>query len=469
MLTLTAQTPLVDGSADSHGLLEDLQNNILSAHLRPSTHYFFLSFASREQATRVLGGLARGDGLPEGFALEPESKSRQRRAVRAAKAAQQRYEPTPGYSTSLMLSARCYTQFLQNRTLPDDPAFRQGLSGRDSTLIGAEKLNDPPELWRGPPAHALFAVAYDAQAVDWLPVRDAIRRWLADFGVTVREDEGYVLRHPTKNYAIEPFGYRDAISQPLFFEEDLRARAKHEGAAATVNGGRWSSFAPLSLVLARDPNGASPDSHGTYVAYRKLLQRVDVFYQQADRLAGQAPVAPGSPSLSRNEVADRLIGRRLDGTPLDGGPDLNNFVYPSNSVCPRHAHVRVVNPRTNTPWSRDRRIVRRSTVFGPRLSRESAGRPIIPTRAEDGTAAPAVGLLFFCCQADIHRQFELIQAQWANDLSFGADTVIGQPDPRVARTIALNGSARTLAYESVVDVLEGEYFFAPSISFCNSL
>jgi Dyp-type peroxidase family len=449
-------------------LLEDLQCNILSSHERPNTHYFFLTFSKPEQARHALRALAEGGkGLPCGLALESELRSRGRRREKEKKAKPARYEPVSGFSTNLMLTALCYTDLLPDLHLPRDAAFRQGMADRGSTLSGADRLNDPERLRRATRSHAIYAVGYDPAAEDWGTTRELITGWLRAQGATVRnEEEGHILRHPTKHHAIEPFGYRDAISQPVFFQQDLKDRAKHGGTAALVGGGQWSSFAPLSLVLVPEPNPTSEHSHGTYVAYRKLRQNVDLFYEQAEALAAAAPVLPGAARLQCNEVADRLLGRKLDGTTLDGS-STNDFTYPTNSVCPKHAHVRKVNPRE--PYARPHRIVRRATVFGPQLKREEDGRPKLPTESAGGARNPSVGLLFFSCQADIKNQFEFIQAHWANDLSRGADTVIGQPPVGSQNRIGLNGSGLTLSYAPVVEVLEGDYFFVPSISFFSLL
>lgn len=470
MPTLTDLKALDETAADRRALLQDLQCNILSSHDRPNTHYFFLHFSNSQQARQVLRGLASGKHwATAGLALEPELGARARRRTKAEKVEAARHEPVAGFSTSLMLTAACYRQL--ELELPSDPAFQQGLAGRDGKLEGAARLNDPERVRRESGVHALFAVGYDLPVTAWRQVKEEILHWLQELRVEVRQEEGYVLRHSSRGRvnAIEPFGYRDAISQPLFFERDLGERGKREGAAATVAGGKWSSFAPLSLVLVPDPHGKSKESHGTYVAYRKLRQKVDLFYDQAKRLADAAPELPNGQRLTANEVADRLIGRRVDGTPLDGGPNLNDFVYPNDSVCPMHAHVRKVNPRDT--WARPHRIVRRSTVYGPKLGRDAEGRPILPVQRDSTQDAnqPDVGLLFFSCQADINNQFEFLQAQWANDVRSGADTVIGQLPPGGQNRISLNGSGPSLPYEPVVEVLAGDYFFAPSISFFSSL
>jgi deferrochelatase/peroxidase EfeB len=137
-----------------------------------------------------------------------------------------------------------------------------------------------------------------------------------------------------------------------------------------------------------------------------------------------------------------------------------------------HAHARKVNPRDG--YARGRRLVRRSTVYGPTLARGADGRP---ERDEKGEltaknrelSAQGVGLMFFCCQANIEDQFEAVQSLWANDLHGGADTVIGQVPAGEQNLIGLNGSGVQLPYQSVVRLIEGEYFFAPSIRFFSNL
>ncbi len=493
---------LIDESTGAYDeLLKDLQCNILSGNGRPNTHYFFLRFSAdaKVNVKGLLRALARAEDLPKELALEPESSSRDRRAAYLKTAKHGHDEPSPRLvasedrphphiSTNLLLTSTCYSEFLEGFPSPPDPAFVAGMATRDDTLEGASKLNDPPILGKAPPVHAVYVVGYDLGPEDWEKLKRQILNLIAQDGVTVHEESGYLLRHETKDlasknhsakqhrsegYAIEPFGYRDAISQPLFFKADLEAaRRKYAGAAATVGTG-WDSSAPLSLVLVPDPHGDSAQPCGSYVAYRKIKQKVDCFYQQAERLAQQ--LASQGKGLSRDEVADRLIGRRVDGTTLDQAPQespANDFTY-DGSVCPMHAHARKVNPRTK--YGRPRRIVRRATVFGPKLERKDNGRPIIPTRhlhakaSKEVKASEDVGLLFFCCQADIAHQFEEIQSQWANDLTRGADAVIGQFAEGTRNSFGLNGSGVVLDCDPVVEVMAGEYFFAPSIRFFSRL
>jgi Dyp-type peroxidase family len=471
MTKLSDRVPLDESNEEHRNLLTDLQCNILSSHGRSNTHYFFLRFSEASAARRVLRALATAEDLTKGLKLESEASSRHRRLARMAAAKQGRREHSEGYSTNLLLSSLCYTELLADFVVPPDEAFKQGLAARDETIGPAIRLNDPPAVKRAPRVHALYTVAYDVSTEAWETTRQHILGLLRAHQVEVHEERGYVLRHPDpdprKAYPIEPFGYRDAISQPLFFQKDLEARVKYEGAAATVAEGKWSSFAPLSLVLTPDPNGGSAHALGSYVCYRKIKQKVAAFYEQAARISEGLRQQPNAIPLEPDEVADRLIGRHVDGEPLDAnGGNFNDFKYPANSACPMHAHVRKVNPRDQ--YVENHRIVRRATVFGPKLVRERTGRPSIPVQLEAGERAGDVGLLFFCCQANIAQQFEWLQGFWANQLNPVADTVIGQVAEGARNFVGFNGSKRFFDYDPVVEVMEGEYFFAPSISFLAS-
>lgn len=468
--------PLDDTKAENQALLAGLQCNILSGHGQPNTHYFFLTFGPKVNVKAVLRGIAEGElgDVPRELALEPESSSRARRtAKREARVQGKRASERP-LSTNLFLTARCYTQFLKPFILPSDAAFRHAMADRDEALVETRRLNDPSLSERGAPPHALYMVGYDPERVKWAAVRAPILAYLEKHGVTVREEAGYVLRHATENYPVEPFGYRDSISQPLFFRSDFDDRKHVEGAAASLNGTKWSSFAPLSLALVPDPNGVSAEAFGSYVVYRKLRQDVAGFYQQAERLADSLPHLPNGAKVARNDVADRLVGRKLDGHPLDAAPDYNDFIYGARSACPVHAHARKVNPRDS--YTRGRRIVRRATVYGPKLQYQEDGRPELTERgpvlaANQGgeLSGDGVGLMFLCCQADITEQFEAIQGQWSNSTLGGADPVIAQMAPGAVNKIGLYGSGIKLACDPVVTLLEGEYFFAPSIGFFSKL
>jgi hypothetical protein len=123
-------------------------------------------------------------------------------------------------------------------------------------------------------------------------------------------------------------------------------------------------------------------------------------------------------------LAAKMVGRWQDGTPLVGSPNapdparaadparVNDFRYtqdPDGFACPIGAHVRRTNPRDHEGFFGGKlvdrhRIIRRGRAYGP---------PLPDGALEDDGAER--GLVFKCYQADIERQFEVIQSRWIAD------------------------------------------------------
>jgi Dyp-type peroxidase family len=280
-------------------------------------------------------------------------------------------------------------------------------------------------------------------------------------------------RRNAQNQSVEPFGYTDGISQPVFFQDEMPSGQPN---------GAYDPSAPLSLVLIHDPNGAGPYSCGSFLVYRKLRQDVAGFNKNVAALAEQLGITP--------ELAGAYaFGRFKDGTPVvladkptgHSTPD-NSFQFaldPNGGRCPFQAHIRKTNPRGDTVRTngaplqveRSHRIVRRAFPFG----------------AEGGDD---VGLQFFCYQSDIGNQFEFMQSAWSNMTHFlrmhtGLDCIIGQaalasgvggsppsgsggqPWPKTWDDPA-QGTA-TFDFGCWVSLQGGAYLFAPSISFLRNL
>jgi len=275
-------------------------------------------------------------------------------------------------------------------------------------------------------------------------------------------------------YAIEHFGFVDGISQPLFSERDVNKQV----------GGldQWNPWAPLKLVLTRDPNGQKEDSFGSYSVFRKLEQNVRLYEKKKQEIIKILELN----GEDEKRAGALIFGRFEDGTPLTdsrapGRPLFNNFDYGKDdgSKCPFHAHIRKMNPRgASVPDSygysypvdleaeRARRIVRRGITYG-RRNIEPRDHPVIDKMPTGG-----VGLLFMCFQSDIGNQFEFIQKSLANDAKFprvgtGLDPVIGQGESQSQTWPREWDKPETADFNfgGVVTMKGGEYFFAPSISF----
>lgn len=170
--------------------------------------------------------------------------------------------------------------------------------------------------------------------------------------------------------AIEHFGFRDGISQPLFLKEDIERVAKEQGTD------KWNPTAPLELVLVKDPLGEGDHSFGSYCVYRKLEQDVRGFKEAERELARKL----GLSGKNAERAGALAVGRFRDGTPVTLSPTeqnpepvSNNFNYDEDqegTKCPFHAHIRKTNPRgdKNDRYQtleehRANRIVRRASAM----------------------------------------------------------------------------------------------------------
>jgi Dyp-type peroxidase family len=518
-------------------LFKDLQCNILTPHGFEQAHYFFLRFKGAKEGAIVhtkylLGMLARdgfgrlmvrnaladpaarqamspelieaarcwGAGAPGNVSEEVHRMLSDLRVVSeyevyvqrrlngdapgaTARRASEPPPPVPKY--------RCPANVLLTRSgfrklglqLPSNGAFRAGMAARQDVL------EDPPTAsWEqgfDSEIDALLIVSHPVESTDSArrlgaasirQMLDAFRQIVEAHATIVREEVGTVLTGKDaqgRPHPIEPFGYRDGLSQPAFYESD-RVYQEDNG----LSGAKWDSFAPLRLVLTPDPNGRTRTACGTYFVLRKLEQDIEAFYRQAASLAdrGQKEAPPGSRSLTEEAIRARFVGRELDGSLVGQPGAATNDLDFSDDVrgvsCPFHAHIRKMNPRAGmrADWGpKERRIVRRGIPYGPRIERDDSGAPLKGrVRYLEGEEAGPIGLLFLCAQSDIENQFEFLQASWANKSDhprgrpWGRDTIIGQGG---TNHVALDAEhpAVTTDVDPVVTLRGGDYFFAPSI------
>jgi len=450
----------IDDPAEYQGLLQDLQANILSAHGKPCAEYFFVQFGDAVPRARLLLALlacdpseraravrdkpALSDGfaaLFEGGALANVHATSEWQVSEGGRRERRERASAVDLPLLAMLAASGYEKL--GTKAPEEPAFLTGMVKR------GERLNDRPKAEWGKgyadtEFDALVVLAFDPELAGSEAKVAALAALLGT--LVVHRERGFTLRNPS-NDPVEPFGFRDNLSQPIFYASDLERVRPFQGKAAEPLGGRWRSFAPLNTVLVPDPAGTSAHPCGTFVVFRKLRQNVEEFNRQVGALATKLDRSPG-------DVAADLFGRTREGWPLAGTEDrdnMNDFNFTADSRCPLHAHIRKANPR-NDSYSRQRRIVRRGLAY----------------RSEAGE----VGLLFLCAQSNIEKQFEAIQ-QWMNTtIKEGADPIAGQPlGPNRISLRDRNGNTagRIHTFESPVSLQGGEYFFMPSLSALKAL
>jgi Dyp-type peroxidase family len=301
---------------------------------------------------------------------------------------------------------------------------------------------------------------------------------------------------------VEPFGFRDGVSQPVVdgFPGSLPLGPPGPGSTPVRMGefilGYTNEYGlytdrPLldpsadpSGVLARDPAGsgrADLGRNGSYLVFRQLEQDVAGFWQFVDGVSRDPDGQPDP--AARGHLAAKIVGRWPSGAPLVQAPDRddpslatsNDFGYfredRDGLRCPVGAHIRRTNPRDSLdpkPGSQAsigignrHRIIRRGREYGTLLSPEEA-------IAGGSTSDSSHGLYFACVNANISRQFEFIQRTWVNNPKFNG--LYNDRDPLVApqpggsfSVPGLPVRTRVNDLPSFVTVVGGAYFFLPGI------
>jgi deferrochelatase/peroxidase EfeB len=327
---------------------------------------------------------------------------------------------------------------------------------------------------------------------------------------------------------VEPFGFVDGISQPTIdWEGKLTIKGDQLVYSNVVPLGEfllgysneyneytdrplldWDSKGATGLLPALDqPQKKDLGRNGTYLVMRQLVQDVRGFWQFADKAAG-------SNAKERQRLAEKMVGRGLNGTPLlplehqpiDGvGPEpkdvgYNQFTYhtdPAGVQCPLGSHIRRANPRNaDFPTkvtgaishliktlgfgrkglrddlmspTRFHRLLRRGREYGPGLTEEEALQPPQANESERG-------LHFICINSNIARQFEFVQGAWLMSTKFDgmteeSDPLMGNREPvagcplpntySIPRESGLRERCNDLP--QFVTVRGGAYFFLPSL------
>jgi Dyp-type peroxidase family len=263
----------------------------------------------------------------------------------------------------------------------------------------------------------------------------------------------------------EPFGYRDGISHPAVEGSGIAGSNRLEAplkAGEFVLGYRDEIGGVQTLrpeVLGRN---------GSYVAFRKLHQRVALFR----RYLMDNSTDPADEEL----LAAKIMGRWRSGAPLALSPlrddpglgvdgQNNSFLYerddPQGFTTPRGCHIRRGNPRDASVAGAPRlhRMIRRGTAYGPLLPEG--------VLQDDGADR---GLMFAFIGAHLGRQFEFVQSEWMNDgVFFGAgseaDPIVGSNDGPHDFTIPRRPLRRHLkSLPRFVVMRGGEYCFMPGLN-----
>jgi deferrochelatase/peroxidase EfeB len=402
--------------------------------------------------------------------------------------------------------------------------FYSGMAGEEnrSRRLGDTGANSPQYWgWGGPAKNPHLVVLLYARRDHLAGWSEAIRgpHWERAFEV--------LDSLPTSNlFGVEPFGFKDGISQPTVdWKRERQVNGDELAYGNLVSLGEFLLGYPNEYGKYTDrpllPSGADigsvlPDAedkpamrdlgrNGTYLVLRQLEQDVRGFWQFMDQQANSDPQA-------RQELAEAFVGRKQNGEPLVALTDrpidgigkedaaLNQFTFDADTNglrCPLGAHIRRANPRTTdlpdtadnvfsklehtlgfgeTSFNSDviastrfHRLLRRGREYGPPLSIEGALQPAPPDNAERG-------IHFISLGANISRQFEFVQSAWIMSSKFAgltdeSDPLLGNREPipgcPITNTFSLtqrNAAKRNIsALPQFITVRGGAYFFMPGI------
>jgi Dyp-type peroxidase family len=341
--------------------------------------------------------------------------------------------------------------------------FRQGMAARATALGDAGESS--PEHWEPPLGTTQVHVVLTAVA----PATHQLESALARTRSVLTECPGIAAVWRQDCHALsterEPFGFRDGISHPAVEGSGIPGTNSHE---PPLKAGEFVLGYPDETgALPPMPRPDALGRNGSYVAFRKLHQRVAAFRRY---LADHA--------RSREEaelLAAKMMGRWRSGAPLalcpfhddpELGADVrrrNDFLFGDDATgfrTPCGSHIRRTNPRDSAVAGivRLHRMIRRGAAYGPELPEG--------VLTDDGADR---GLMFTFVGAHLDRQFEFVQSEWVNGgefLGLGKvkDPVVGANDgdgtfsvPRRPIPLRLRGLARFVVNRG------GEYGFLPGL------
>jgi Dyp-type peroxidase family len=344
------------------------------------------------------------------------------------------------------------------------PEFQQGMAAR-AKLLG-DNGESSPEHWERPlgstdvhvvvaavaPSTERLEAAFERARKSYQELKGIAAIWRQDCHVLPGEREA--------------FGYKDGISHPAIEGSGIPGTNPHE---RPLNAGEF--VLGYADEISDAPQIPQPDvlgRNGSYVAFRKLHQRVAVFRQYLK--------ANSSGPEAEELLAAKMMGRWRSGAPLALCPlhdDLelgadrrrnNAFLFKEDDAIGYHtpcgSHIRRMNPRDADVAGvvRIHRMIRRGTSYGP----------LLPDGVleDDGLER---GLMFAFVGANLGRQFEFVQSEWMNGGGFfggGAtkDPVAGANSgadaysfPKRPLAVRLQGLSRFVVTRG------GEYCFLPGL------
>jgi deferrochelatase/peroxidase EfeB len=296
-----------------HALKNDLQGNILKSHGRNYSICLFLNFGTdpfdkpQQKIIRKWIGTVATRHINSSLEQDQYSQSYreflQRQEVSPARLFANFSLSFSGY-TALGLEKptdnfrQLHEQKINDREsfLPSLHPFENGMQKRRGQI--GDKSMDWESAYKRNDIHALLLLADDYSEHLWEQANQIITEIKNIKAIKIVKKEIGCVRRNTIEQTIEPFGFADGISQPVFLTK------------SDPTDTQWNPCANLRLVLNIDPYGqAFKDqvtnraySFGSFLVYRKLEQNVEKFNTQIQDLVQehQKNVVPIPPQKLNN-------------------------------------------------------------------------------------------------------------------------------------------------------------------------
>ena len=459
----------------------DVQGNILAPFNKPYQRFLFISFRNRRQEARSWLGELVDAGVASTSEVFTHNEEHKRAAEEGRTLPPQQWVGVSFTSSGLAM----LDPGLARDVLAFDAFCRGALADREyggerrtsPAVVGDVRRSDPTRwVVGGPgqyPVDALVTVAADDE--DGLRTR-------ADHVFTLAVRQGLAVlswqdcrRRDRGELGVEPFGFRDGISQPGV--RGFTASEDRNGRRETADQPGSPIIATGEFVLGYDGEGGTyPDGGrpvppgwmhgGSFQVFLRLRQDVDGWATQMRELSAS--------SGGTVDAAALVIGRTPDGEPLAApgkGGDFNDFTFTDDlgEQTPRFAHIRKMNPRNGTFDDRTHRLLRRGIPFAAPLHVETR----LP--GDEDVAGPGApeqiehGLVFNAFMASIENQFEFLLRSWASNPDSLPPVTADGPDPLVGASDApcvlrrRNADPVEIHFGSFVETSGAVYAFAPSL------
>ena len=255
---------------------------------------------------------------------------------------------------------------------------------------------------------------------------------------------------PNLSEAIDHFGFRDGVSQPVIVDKvDENAPPDRVTRGELFYGYRNMRGDTHRLEQREDLKYRS-----SFLVVRKMRQDVKYFREFEN--------------AHSEKIVNALVGRKKGpaGTPLiESKRGLNDFTYdsdPKAKLCPFSAHIRLSNPRGEEHDRKHPMILRRGMSFGTRFNENS--------EAHRNELVPQRGIMFMAYCASIAEQYEVIQ-RWLNAgnatgvSSVQNDPLTGAHPPNGQQFFRcqIDDEVHQVKIEKPFVTLDwGHYFFVPS-------